>query len=107
MANGTATPNTPALAAPPPLKPGWQTSEFYLHLAAMAAIAVLTYLTGHVATLGLPPYVTAIVLAVGPAAIAWLQREYADNRTELKAAQIAAAAQIPDPASAAAKLATP
>lgn len=102
----TTTPAT-TLAAPAKVTPGYATTEFWVHIAVCAIIAVLTFVVAHATTLGLPPAVTGIVVSVGPLALAWLQKEYADNRTELKTAAIQAAAQIPDAGSAAAKLATP
>lgn len=86
-----------------PVKPGYQTSEFWLHLAVQLGIAVLAYMTAHSAAL--PPAVAAVVVAVGPLAMAWLQSQYSDDRTSLKSAalqagQSAGAAAAAEPAKA-------
>lgn len=79
-----------APAAPAPVKPGFLTSEFWLHLAAALAIALLTYGQNHAAEAGLPPLAVGLFNMVAPLALAWLAKNYGDSRADVKQAALAA-----------------
>lgn len=71
------------------VKPGWKTSEFWLHALAAVAVSGITYLEAHAS--GLPPVAQGIVPMVGPLAIAWIAKNYGDSRADVKNAAMAAA----------------
>lgn len=72
----------------PVVKPGWQTSEFWLHVAAAAAIGILTEVQSR--SSALPPLAQGIVGMLAPLAIAWIAKNYGDQRTDVKQAALAA-----------------
>ena len=69
-------------------KPGWQTSEFWSHMAVQVAIALITFLLH--SSPSLPPVASAIITAMGPLAMAWLQSQYSEDRTSVKVAALTA-----------------
>jgi hypothetical protein len=68
--------------------PGWKTSEFWLHLLFGLLISALTLLSEQ--SESLPPVPKAVVVSIGPVAIAWLTSRYNAGRVEVKKAALAA-----------------
>lgn len=84
MTDDTTTPLPPAIPPtdPTPVKPGWQTTEWYLSLAAMLLTAL--YASGVIPTGGLPATIAAIAATVLTAL------GYKVSRTLIKTASAAA-----------------
>lgn len=66
----------------PTMKPGWKTSEFWLHIGAALAICALSVFDPSKA--GLPPLVQGAYGLIAPLALAWLAKNYGDSRAEVK-----------------------
>lgn len=82
------------------------TSELWGHVLVQLAIFILTWLVAH--STSLPPVAQAVVVAVGPLAMTYLQKNYMSDRSDLKTAALnagaAAAASVTSAATAAAVL---
>jgi hypothetical protein len=76
------------------IKPGWKTTEFYLHLLCGIAISALTAVQTAAPAAGLPPLALAGLQFACPFALAWLAKSYAAGRT---AEKIAAQGSTPAP----------
>lgn len=74
----------------PAVKPGYMSSELWLHVGAAVAICVLTWFQNHGSELGLPPLAVAVGNMVAPLALAWLAKNYGDSRADVKQAALAA-----------------
>lgn len=68
------------------LKPGWKTSEFWIHVVIGMLIAGLTAVEGM--SESFPPIAKMILAAVVPLALAWLNKIYNDGRVAVKTAAI-------------------
>lgn len=84
-------PDSTAAVPAPAVKPGWQTTEFWLHLGIQAALAkafftVLGALSIALPQAGLPLLVTGAVAVAIPIVQGWLVKAYGDNRTDTKTA---------------------
>jgi uncharacterized membrane protein len=74
------------------VKPGYKTSEFWIHIVLGMLVAGLTAFMA--ATDSLPAIPKAIILALGPLVLAYLTKAYNDGRVELKVAAAASAASV-------------
>lgn len=76
----------------PNVKPGWQTTQFWLVVGASVAIALLTEFSKVADTVGLPPWAILLWHMGGPTLIAALIGWYSKHRTSVyNVATIAAA----------------
>lgn len=90
----------PVIVAIP--KPGYQTTEFWLHILAGLAVCLLTKFDP--VSAGLPSWAQAAYAFVAPIVLGWLAKSYGDGRATVKAAGVAASATVTDQASAVAAL---
>jgi hypothetical protein len=75
-------------------KPGWQTSEFWLHLLVGVAIVGLTEFGKIADVAGLPPWVSGAYHLISPIALAWLAKSYQAHRSEVKRTDSYMTAQV-------------
>ncbi len=97
--------STSIVNPPPPVpvtKPGFQTSEFWLHILAGLAVCLLTKFNP--VSAGLPSWAQAAYAFVAPLVLGFLAKSYGDSRAEVKMAGVAASAAVTDQATAAASL---
>lgn len=77
-------PDQTTATTPPAQKPGYLTTEFWSHMLVQIAVALITFLLHNSAAL--PPIVGAVLTAIGPLAMVWLQSQYSEDRSAVKMA---------------------
>ncbi len=95
-------PDAPVAVVVPAPKPGYATTEFWLHILAGMAVTLLTAFNP--VSAGLPSWAQAAYAFVAPLVLGYLAKSYGDSRATVKAAGVAAAATVTDLSSAAAAL---
>jgi hypothetical protein len=68
------------------VKPGWKTSEFWLHALAGLGLAVLGLAEQLLPQAGANPIVQGVGAVVIPLVLGWLAKAYGDGRVAVKSA---------------------